>query len=215
MYAWPDVQAALCFFRLRICAKFKNFLRLTDPTAEYSNSLVEKLPRLVQLGLSFIINAFTVSDPYTEINYSVWQQATLPPKNGGIGMANPRRNHISAYLATFIAGSFSKFRLESALRYVKSISPVTETENSVHQIQQCILRDNTLIQTLFSTLINTYKLKSIVFLWRKLLFRKSRSTTYLDFFTIWSQEDIIRLASCCHEGGVFTYQIYLDRKSLS
>ena len=213
--AWPDVQAALCLFRLCICAKFNYFLRLTDPTAEYSNALVEKLHRLVQLGLSFIINACTVSDSYTEINDSVWQQATLPPKSGGIGIADPRRNHIPAYLATFIAGSLSKFRLESALREINITGDEAfdsqKTEIPLHQIQQCSLRDNTPIQTLFSTLINTYKLEKNGLSLEKIA-SQEKPQSYLSSFlhksndaeirATWSPEDITRLDSCCHEGGV-------------
>ncbi len=218
--SWPDVQAALCLFRLCICSKFNFFLRLTDPSAVYSTNLVDKLHRLVKLGLSFVIDVTTTKHSYTEVNDKVWQQSTLPSKRGGLSIPDPCRNHIPAYLATYIAGSLSKLQLADALGKINDNSNLAvdsqKTQVPIHELQAYSLRQNSSIQDLFSKFINTYKLENNNLTLEDVAVQ-SRPQSYLTSFihdwnedcirATWSPEDITRLDSCCHEGGIIVTTI--------
>ena len=213
--AWPDVQAALCLYRLCICSKFNYFLRLTDPNADYSEVLVDKLHRLVQLGLSFLVDVTTRKDSFTEINDDVWDQSTLPPKRGGLGIQDPRRNHTPAYLATFIAGSFSKLHLEDALRKINDSeiqSPDSQrTDIPLHELFKFNIRDNDAIQRLFSKFIINFRLEKQAPTLEDIA-SHAKPQSYLASFlhdsidrkirSTWPSESITRLDSCCYEGGV-------------
>ena len=52
----------------------------------------------------------------TQNTQEIWQQSTLPAKRGGLSIADPSRNHVPAYLATYISGTFSKLRSEEELK---------------------------------------------------------------------------------------------------
>jgi len=224
---WPNVQAALCLLRLCICTKFNHCLRLTDPTAEYSSKLIDRLHYLVQLGLSYVIDYNTSPDAIIEISDNVWDQSTLPPKKGGLGIPDPKKMHIPAYLATCVASSMSMLRLKEAMRSINDKSDQCidsqRTEVSLNELLICNLRENTTVQELFSKFKNTYNIQKDS---SELIFKKiamdDKPQAFLYSFVIvdidsrirsvWSSEDVTRLDSCCYEGGILITSLPIKKE---
>ena len=125
--------------------------------------------------------------------------------------------HIPAYLATCVASSMSMLRLKEAMRSINDKSDQCfdsqRTEVSLNELLICNLRENTIVQELFSKFTNTYKIEKNS---SELIFKKiamdDKPQPYLYSFVIAdiesrirsarSSEDITRWDSCCHEGGI-------------
>ena len=188
--AWLNVKAALCLFRLCICFKFNFCLRSTDPSTKYSSALIIRLYDLVQFGLSYVINANTTRNSIQDIIDNVWDQSTLPPLRSGLGIPDPQKNHIPAYLVTNIASTISKIKLEEALHSIRLSDgqPLDSqvTEVSLNELFKANLTENVTIQDFFLIGLNHS--------WLHLCMHTPKPEYGL--------HDVSRFDSCSYKGGV-------------
>ena len=126
---------------------------------------LEKLHRLVKLGFSFVIDVTATKRSYTKVNDKFWPQSDLPSKRGGLSIPDPRRNHIPAHLATYIAGSLSKLQLEDASGKINDNSNLTvdyqKTQVPIHESQAYSPGKNSSIQDMFSRMITWHSKTSL------------------------------------------------------
>ena len=80
--SWPDVQRALCLFRLCVVSKYNYFLRHSDPRLNYSIEISETIHHLIANGLARILDPLTTEEFQNVLNERIWSQ--LIPEDGGL-----------------------------------------------------------------------------------------------------------------------------------
>lgn len=110
---WDNVQYALLLFRLCISSKLNFMLRSVPPSANFAPMLVNRASVIMKSGLARLLQGQDHISPDLLDDFECvwWQQASLPPSMGGIGIINPSIIHNAAYLASEAAVASSLTRL--------------------------------------------------------------------------------------------------------
>eukprot|EP01036_Dinobryon_divergens_P029340 gene29340-38419_t len=211
--SWPDVQRALCLFRLCIVSKYNYFLRHSDPRSMYAAHISESIHQLVQNGLAHILDPLTTEEFQTIITEKIWLQSILPPKMGGLGIQDPLLTHLPAFIAAASVGTSSYLHLKNVIKAgydkVPNCSGSTvdlfrpahsdvhsalsengteelfNTFKDKHGIQDVTVND-LIVQPRLQTFLTSHMYSSINSAFRKTL----------------TNQDLDRLNSCCYEGAV-------------
>jgi ribonuclease HI len=211
--SWPDVQRALCLFRLCIVSKYNYFLRHSDPRSMYAARISESIHQLVQHGLAYILDPLTTEECQTIITEKIWSQSVLPPKMGGLGIQDPLLTHLPAFIAAASVGTSSYLHLKNVIkagyenvpncsgssvdlfRPAHSDVHLALSENGTeklfntfkdkHGIQDVTVND-LIVQPRLQTFLASHMYSSINSAFRKTL----------------TNQDLDRLNSCCYEGAV-------------
>ena len=212
--SWPDVQRALCLFRLCIISKYNYFLRHTDPRMSYANKILKTIHDLVRNGLARILDPLTTEEYQNVTNDKIWSQATLPPKLGGLGIQDPLLTHLPAYIAAASIGTFSYLHLKKTINVDREqlmesriISPEDSHRPTMAEIQSTLSNNGT--EKLFNIFKEKYDIKDISI---SDLVSQSRLQTFLASYMYSSinseyrkhltRQDLDRINSCCYEGAV-------------
>ena len=113
--SWPDVQRALCLFRMCIISKYNYFLRHSDPRLHYSAEISVLIHQLIQNGLAHILDPLTTDEFPNIISDKIWSQSILPPKMGGFGIQDPLHTHLPAYIAAASVGTSTYLHLKNVI----------------------------------------------------------------------------------------------------
>ena len=157
--SWPDVQRALCLFRLCIVSKYNYFLRHSDPRRNYAAQISESIHHLAQVGLSYILDPLTTDGFQNIINDKIWAQSSLPPKMGGLGIQDPLLTHFPAFIAAVSVGTASYLHLRNVVNagyewfIDQNFNPDITFRPSLSDIQLALLKNGTI------ELFNTFKEK--------------------------------------------------------
>ena len=212
--SWPDVQRALCLFRMCITSKYNYFLRHSDPRLHYSAEISVLIHQLVQNGLARILDPLTTDEFQNIINDKIWSQSILPPKMGGFGIQDPLLTHLPAFIAAASVGTSSYLHLNNVITKVGVKGSADQTTTLDHELRPAIadfqlsLSENGTVE-LLNTFKDKYSIKDISV---DDLTSQPRLQTFLTshmYASIKSEykktllrSDLDRLNSCCYEGAV-------------
>ena len=113
--SWPDVQRALCLFRMCIISKYNYFLRHSNPRLHYSAEISVLIHQLIQNGLARILDSLTTDEFQNILSDKIWSQSILPPTMGGFGIQDPLHTHLPAYIAAASVGTSSYLHLKNVI----------------------------------------------------------------------------------------------------
>jgi hypothetical protein len=187
---------------------------MTDPYSPWVSQLRVRLEALLKLGLSHILDPSTINATSSLITEKVWQQATLPPRLGGLGIVSPTSIHLPANLAASIASSTPWLKIQTSIKCFHTLQPAQNATIpvSVEQIQELLTTDGS------SERLNWFK---------EMIDEEDHSKLSLEYITkatqatlqsqfsdllhthtlriinsSWSTPDLNRLSSCSQEGGI-------------